>query len=148
MLRIDTAHFGALTLQTEDVFFFPLGLAGFERCRRWVLLTPPGNATVSWLQAVDCPEAALGVVDPRRFVPDYQLRTCRRELHHLDLQSVDEADVLVTVNRTENGLVLDLKAPLVINRKRRVGRQVVANDGLPVRYAVPVAAPESQKKIA
>jgi carbon storage regulator len=61
---------------------------------------------------------------------------------------VDEAHVLVTVNRTDRGLALNLKAPLVINRERRIGRQVVSNDDLPVQYPLEIAEPRTVKKIA
>jgi len=148
MMRIDTAHFGCLSVNVRDVLCFPAGLAGLELRHRWVLLTPPGDTLVRWLQAIDCPKTALGVVDPECFVPDYQLRVCRRELARLELGSMDEVHVLVTLNRTERGLALDLRAPLVINRKRRIGRQVICNDDMPVRYPVEGAALRAVKKTA
>jgi len=147
-MRIETAHFGAMAVRPEDAVCFPLGLAGFERSRRWVLLTPPHNPTVNWLQSVECPKTALAVVEPQRFLPDYQLRANRSELECLELQSLDEAFVVVTVNRTDQGLALDLKAPLVINRQRRLGRQVIASDDLPTRYPLEDTVSRTAKRTA
>jgi flagellar assembly factor FliW len=42
--------------------------------------------------------------------------------------------VLVVVGSDEDGITLNLKAPLVINLRRRLGRQVVHNHDLPLRY--------------
>lgn len=147
-MKIETAHFGGLTVGAQSLLWFPLGLPGFEEKRRWVLLTPPYDATVSWLQSIECPRTALAVVEPRRFLPEYQLRVGRGELESIELQSVDSARVLVTVNRTEQGLALDLKAPLVINPDRRLGRQVISNDDLPVRYSLEGATSRTTKRIA
>ncbi|HLA85647.1 MAG TPA: flagellar assembly protein FliW [Thermoguttaceae bacterium] len=147
-MRIDTAHFGHLTVNTQDALCFPLGLPGLEDCRRWVWLVPPDSPTVSWFQSVERPSAALAVVDPRRFVPDYQLRTYRRELDCLELGSPDEASVLVTLNRTPRGLALNLKAPLVINRVRRLGRQVISNGDWPVQFVLDETPPRTARKIA
>ncbi|HBO42450.1 MAG TPA: hypothetical protein DD670_00625 [Planctomycetaceae bacterium] len=148
MMRIDTAHFGWIDVHTTDVLRFPLGLPGFEQRRRWVLLARRDRDDVSWLQCVDCPGAALAVVDPRRFVPDYQVSLAHRDVACLGLRSLDEAKVLVTMNRTERGLTLDLKAPVVLNLRRRLGRQMISNSDLPVRYALEKASPPRMRKTA
>ena len=135
-MRIDTAHFGNLRVNDDEVVCFPLGLPGLENRRRWVLLTPPCGSEVSWLQSVESPETALAVVHPRQFFPEYQLRTKRQQLDTLDLHYLNDAYVLVTVNQTEQGLTLNLKAPLVINGRRRLGRQVIASGDMPVQYLV------------
>ena len=47
---------------------------------------------------------------------------------------VQDAKVLVIVGKNERSITLNLKAPLVINLDRRLGRQVVANNDYPVQY--------------
>ncbi|MBN1591224.1 MAG: flagellar assembly protein FliW [Pirellulales bacterium] len=148
MMRIDTVRFGCVDVRTQDVIVFPLGIPGLENCRRWVLLTPPDGSTVHWLQCVDQPETALAVVNPRHFLPTYQARMSRRELDCLELRTADETRVLVTVNRTERGLALNLKAPLVINRNRRLGRQMISNSDLPVQYLLEENVAEARRKTA
>ena len=148
MMNIETAHFGCLGVDIEDAIRFPLGLPGLENRCRWVLLTPPGDSAVSWLQSVECPATALAVVDPCRFVADYQLRTPRQGLDDLKLHSLDDARVLVTVNRTQKGLAIDLKAPLVINSRLRIGRQLIANGDMPMRHLLEDVSRQTARKIA
>jgi len=112
---------------------FEPGLIGLRTCRRWVVLADAQNPALGWLQSLDEPEAALGVVSPRRFVPDYQLRVARQDLVPLQLASTRDAQVVVIVSRHAEGLALNLRAPLVINVEGRRGRQVIAKDPLPVR---------------
>jgi flagellar assembly factor FliW len=136
-MDIKTSRFGALQISPSDVLSFEQGLIGLRSCRRWVVLADGQNSALGWLQSLDDPETALGVVSPRRYVADYQLRVARRDLAPLQLASARDAQVVVIVSRHAEGLALNLRAPLVINVEGRRGRQVVAKDPLPVRLILP-----------
>jgi flagellar assembly factor FliW len=133
-MQIITSRFGPLRIDDEDVLDFPAGVYGLEDCRRWVLLADDENPAVCWLQSVERPEVALALASPRRFVPDYQARIARRELAELCASDLKEAELLVVVGRSGEGLTLNLKAPVVIDPERRLGRQVVVNGQFPVSY--------------
>lgn len=139
--RIDTTRFGPVEIEAEDVILFPEGLLGLPSCREWVLLADAENGALAWMQSVERPETALCVVSPRRFVASYRARVARRELEPLELEDARDADVLVVVSRTERSITLNLKAPLVVNLGRRIGRQVVTNGDLPVQYVVASVSP-------
>lgn len=136
-MDIQTSRFGNLQVAPSDVLLFEQGLIGLRHCRRWVILADAQNPALGWLQSLDEPESALGVVSPRRFVPDYQLRVPRQELAPLALANIRDAQVVVVVSRSAEGLSLNLRAPLVINVEGRRGRQVIAKDPLPVRLVLP-----------
>jgi flagellar assembly factor FliW len=133
-MEIHSSRFGTLHLDSDDVLRFPAGLLGLEHCREWVLLDDGQNDAVAWLQSVECPEVALAVVSPRRFVPDYRIRVARPEIEPLDFDDVRSAEVLVIVGRTDRAVTLNLKAPLLVNPARRLGRQVITNGNLPIRH--------------
>ena len=134
VMDINTSRFGPIKVESEDVLHFPAGLLGWEECRDWVLLGDAQNPAVAWLQSVERPKVAVAVVSPRRFVPDYRMRVARAELEPLEVEDLSTIQVLVVVGRSERGLTLNLKAPLLIHLPRRLGRQVVTNGDLPVRY--------------
>lgn len=133
---IVTTRFGPIEFEPEDVIRFPEGILGLPGCRDWLLLADQRNPTVAWLQSVDRPEVALCVVSPRRFVPDYQVRLPRRELEPLELTDLQSAEVLVIVSRTAGYITLNLKAPLIFNLQRGLGRQVVCYGDHPIQYVV------------
>lgn len=135
-MQISTTRFGLVAIQPEDILHFPEGMLGLEGCQRWVLLADSGNDALAWLQSTSRPEIALAVVHPKRFVPDYQLHVARRELEPLELASLAEAEMLAVVNAHGGELTLNLKAPLVINVSRRLGRQVIADGNARVRHEV------------
>jgi len=144
-MKIDTSRFGPVTIEADDVIRFAKGLMGLEDCRDWVLLADTGSDAFAWLQSVDRPEVALVVASPRRFLPDYQLRVTRHELEPLLLDEVKSARILVVVGKTEHSMTLNLKAPLVVNLERRLGRQVIDIGDTPARYELGIAPPTLKK---
>ena len=133
-MEIHTSRFGSLEIEADDVIQFPAGLLGLEACRQWIFLVDRHSEAVAWLQSVDRPEIALPVVSPRRFVPGYQIRVARPELEALDLDGPVGAKVLTILGKTDRTFTLNLKAPLIINVQRNLGRQVVTNGDLPVQF--------------
>jgi flagellar assembly factor FliW len=133
-MRVNTTRFGRLEVEADDVLLFPNGVLGLEDCRHWVLLADAENEALGWLQSISRGEIALAVVSPRRFVPDYQLRVAKSEMSPLALDDLEQAQVLLIVGKNQYGATLNLKAPIVINIDRRLGRQVIANGEQPVQY--------------
>ncbi|HEY2826799.1 MAG TPA: flagellar assembly protein FliW [Pirellulales bacterium] len=146
-MKIDSIRFGSIDIEPDDLLHFPSGLLGLEDCRHWVLLADADNDALGWLQNSSRPEIALAVVCPRRFVPDYQVRVSRGELAPLELTEVREAQVLAIIGKNDAGITLNLKAPLVINLQRRVGRQVITNGDQPLQYQL-VNQPTELRKTA
>ena len=138
-MRINSRHFGPVDIEVDDILLFPSGLIAFEDCRHWVLLADAENPALAWLQSVDREELCLPVVSPRRFAPQYQLRVTRGQLQPLCFSQFDQAYVLAVVSQSDGDFTLDLKAPLVLNLDRKLGRQVITVDEQPV--ALPLAAP-------
>lgn len=133
-MEIQSTRFGRLEIDPQDLLRFPAGLLGLEHCRDWVLLDDGQSDAVAWLQSVERPEVAVAVVSPRRFLPDYRIRVARPEIEPLGLDDPRRAEVLVIVGRTDRAVTLNLKAPLLVNLARRLGRQVITNGDLPIRH--------------
>jgi flagellar assembly factor FliW len=132
-MDVVTSRFGALQAAPADILQFDDGLIGLSHCRRWVVLADAQNPALAWLQNLDDPDVALGVVSPRRFVPDYRFRVAPQDLDGLGIADLREAQVVAIVSRHAEGLAVNLRAPLVINVAQRRGRQVVAKDSWPIR---------------
>lgn len=135
-MKIQTTRFGLVEVLPSDVLDFPQGLIGMESCQKWVLLADAEANSLGWLQSTERPEIALAVVSPRRFVSGYQARVASRDVASLELKDSGAVQVLAVVSKGEEGLTVNLKAPLVINVKSRAGRQVVAKDDHAVQYAL------------
>ncbi len=135
-MQITTTRFGNVEIRAEDILIFPYGLIGFEEHRHWVLLDDVANSAVGWLQSLSHPDIAMGVVSPRRFLPDLQVRTSREQMGCLHLETPDQAFVLSVVSKNNGLFTINLRAPIIINLDRKLGRQVVVNDDLPVQFVL------------
>jgi flagellar assembly factor FliW len=134
--KIETSRFGAVAIEPQEAICFPAGLLGLDGLLDWIFLGDAEQEALGWMQSVDDGGVALPVVSPRRFVPDYQVRLLRRELEPLALDRPESAQVLVIVSKHEGVLTLNLKAPLVVNLERRLGRQVLNGADVSVRHEV------------
>jgi len=147
-MQIATTHFGPVDIEIDDILVFPRGLVAFEDCRHWVLLADEDNPALAWLQSVSRTEVALPVVSPRRFLADYSVHVGRGQLMPLEFSQFDQAYVLAIVSESDGDLTLNLKAPLIINLDRRLGRQVITTDNQPVALPLATTAPTLLRKSA
>jgi flagellar assembly factor FliW len=135
-MKISTTRFGSVHIEADDILLFPAGIVGFEECRHWVILADADNDSVGWLQCVSRADVALPVVSPRRYMPDYHVRVARGQLAPLQLAAMDQAYVLTIVSKDNGRLTLNLRAPLIVNLDRRLGRQIITADEQPTQFEV------------
>ncbi len=115
-----------LTIKSENVIELPSGLLGFERIKKYVLLSTPQEAPFLWLQMLDDPNLAFVVVSPCAVVADYQPEISDEDCDYLGLQSPQDAIVFnIVTTRPDGKATVNLKGPIVINRFTLTGKQVV-----------------------
>ena len=124
MVRFETSRFGALEVAEDKIIRFPAGVLGFPRVKRYVLLDYK-DTDVKWLQAVDDPDVAFIVMEPRLLVQDYAIPLDVTTRQALQLDTEEDLAVLAIV-RVEKGKVLaNLKGPLLFNSRLKIGIQAV-----------------------
>lgn len=118
-------------------FALPQGIIGFPKYRRAELLYLPDHLPFLWMNLRgETPRDIVRfiVIEPGGVVPGYEPELYEVDVQSLVLTSAREAMILniVTLQR-ENPVeaTVNLIGPIVINRRTRVGRQVViANHAL------------------
>lgn len=86
------------------------------------------------LRAVDDPAVRLFVVDPRDVAPDYAPVLSDAQAAQLGLTTAGDAQLLVVARMTEEGVGVNLLAPVVFNRRTGDAAQVILEgQDLPVR---------------
>ena len=136
-MKIDTSRFGTIEIQEDQVFTFPMGILGFAKCKRFVVIDHTEESPFKWLQSLDEGGLAFIITDPLFFRPDYHIKLRRSELAMLE--PVVEEDLVVSVIMTipENpqDMSANLMAPVVFNMGNRQGMQhVLTNSDYPVKY--------------
>ncbi|WP_338825201.1 Flagellar assembly factor FliW [Moorella humiferrea] len=125
---VPTSRFGMVEVDPAEIFIFAQGIPAFEDLRQFFFQPIPDNPAFTWLQAVDDPEVAFLMVDPFLFFPGYEVEI--PDSLQRDLEIKDAADVLVlAVVTVPDGdvrrMTANLVAPVVINKKARLGRQFI-----------------------
>jgi flagellar assembly factor FliW len=117
----------------------PVGLLGFERIKEYQLVTNPDEAPFCWLQASSEPSLAFLVINPFLTLAEYQPDIPDEDARLLGLRQADEALLfnIVTV-RGANRATVNLKGPVVINRRTYEGKQVVLNNAAQYSVAHPL----------
>jgi flagellar assembly factor FliW len=140
-MEILTTRFGPICVEPEDRVEFPRGLVGVPHLRRFVVWNDPQVTSLRWLQSTRDPSWAFALVEPRQLVPTYQVRATPEQLAALQIAESRDIEVYVTLNRTVQSSLVNLQAPILINRRSSLGMQLVLSDTrYPVRYALNYAA--------
>lgn len=126
---------------TEDqVIRFPVGLPGFEKARKFIIMSVPEHQPFHWMECVDEDNnIRFAIINPMAFRPDYQPKIKKDELASLDIK--DPKDLLLYVIVTLRSPLVEstanLMGPLFINIRDRVGKQIIIeNDAYSLRERI------------
>ncbi len=137
-VSLRSQRFGDYDVPADRVLAFAEGLIGFPTARRFALLDAPRpESPFRCLVCLDLPELGFVVCDPVRLWPDYAA-----DVPVLAGSAAGDVAVLaiVTIPHDAREMTANLMAPLAIDSRTRVGRQVVLDIG---RYGTrhPLLAP-------
>lgn len=100
----------------------PLGLAPLAE---FTLDDVDGADGLYSLRAVDNDHVRLFVLDAAVYLPDYSPEISDEQSRAIDLESADDAMVLVVANHGGEGTRLNLLAPIVVNVRTGACTQVI-----------------------
>ncbi|MFW5887269.1 MAG: flagellar assembly protein FliW [Bacteriovoracia bacterium] len=136
-MKIKTSRFGELQVNTNDIITFQDGILGFDNLKKFFVVDPGDSTLILWLQSVDNGDIAFPIIEPKIFKPDYIVKLTSSELSHLELENLNNARIysILTIPQVVTDMSANLKAPIVINRDKRIAKQVVLQDNkLPVQF--------------
>jgi flagellar assembly factor FliW len=120
----------------------PYGLLGFERVHNYVLLTRPEEEPFMWFQMVAETKRAFLVVPPHFVVANYAPDLSELDVAFLELSDPSEAFVLnIVTMRGPGEATVNLKGPIVINRRTLTGKQIIPVNAAEyaIRHPLPLA---------
>jgi flagellar assembly factor FliW len=129
-MRIQTRMFGDIDITADDVIVFPAGIPPFNELREYCLLAREEEPGLCCLQAVRAPDIAFAVLPPAVIIGEYEIDLSDADAAEIQLERVEDAElfVILAVHREPSRVTANLRAPLVINRRRRLGKQVILQE--------------------
>jgi flagellar assembly factor FliW len=104
----------------------PMGILGFEQMKDYLLISNPEEEPFRWLRVKDNPALAFVVIEPFLVSSDYSPDIPQADVEFLGLKAPGDAVLynIVTVHPNQSATI-NLKGPVVINRRTGVGKQVI-----------------------
>lgn len=130
MPKIATKYTGEITVLAEDIITFEQGLPGFVDEKDFVILPFAEQSPFFILQSTTTANVAFVLSDPFPFFQTYDFKLEQTYLEALSIQS--KRDVLIfvilTVRDPFQQTTANLQAPIVINKEKKLGKQIILTD--------------------
>ncbi len=126
-MLLETKYFGETEIVMEKIIRFPSGLPGFNEEQQFVLLDIPGNELVQLLQSVRTPDVSFFITNPHQYFGNYTFQLTDSILEALKIRHEKEIVILsiMTIQQPFSSSTLNLKAPIIMNAKERLGKQLI-----------------------
>ena len=114
---------------TNNKFFMPEGLIGLSDFKHFELIVDPDTLPFVGLRSFNGDEIQIPALEPVNFVQNYKLNIGDEDAETLGLKGEDANPLILNVATIKSfepqKVTLNLAAPILINRRTRVGKQVV-----------------------
>lgn len=138
-MKIETTYIGEVDYSEEDIISFPEGIPGFEDLKKYLLV---GNLSPDfpflWLQSTEVEDISFILTSPFLFKKGYDFVLEKNIVDKLDAKLPSELEIYSTVVVPENSkeTTINLKSPIVINSKKKVGVQAVLDEDFPYKFKI------------
>lgn len=127
---IQSKYHGELTIQPEEILTFPKGIPAFEDEDKFIVLPLQENTPFSILQSLKTPSLGFVIADVFSLFPSYDIELSQSAIEALELDNAKDSILycIMTVKEPFNESTVNLQAPVIINSKKNIAKQVVLNN--------------------
>lgn len=133
-MKIDTARFGAIDIDESMVVAMPEGIPGFSDFNSFVLLpADEDDEHLFWMQSTTDGQTAFLALVPWAYFAEYEPELSDQDQEALAADSAEDLLVLtlLTIAREPAKVTANLLAPVVVNQRANLARQVVLTQDYP-----------------
>ncbi len=130
MVNLSTNRFGNLIIEKENIITFEQGLLGFEELTQFAIIAVEECLPFEWLVSLEDPVVAFPILDPTLLFSDYKPSLTKEDIVLLDIKNEMDVEMfcIVTLGETPKNVTLNLKGPILINMKNKMGKQIVLTE--------------------
>jgi flagellar assembly factor FliW len=115
--------------EKNNKFFMPEGLIGLSDFKDFELIVDPETLPFVVLRSINGDEIQIPAVEPVGLVDNYRLNIGDEDAEILALKGADSNPLILNVATIKSfepqKVTINLAAPILINRRARIGKQVV-----------------------
>lgn len=137
-MKIKTKFLGEVDIEEKEILTFSNGLPGFVEYKKYILLALDQDLPIVLLQSVENESISFVLAFPFAFKPDYAFDLNDADIEELQVDA--QEDILtysiVTLKETLSDSTMNLLAPIVINKEKKLAKQIVLNESTvyPLKY--------------
>lgn len=151
-MKCTSVRFGTFDVADRSILRFQAGILGFPESQRYVVLDHDTEAPFKWLQSLDEPGLAFVILDPAIFSADYHVSVpadILTEMNNGKEEDLALAVILTIPSDDPAQITANLRGPLVMSHKTRLGTQLVLSEEYPTRYPLfPASSPQPSISVA
>ena len=129
-MKFHSSRFGEFEFKQENVIYFPFGIPGFDNMKRYILLTKENIPFFYFLHSIEDENLTFILTNPYFFLKDYSFKLSNEDIYFLEIDDIDKLGKeifvfsIVTIKEKTKKFSLNLKAPVIINLEKKIGKQV------------------------
>ncbi len=136
-MEIMTKFFDKINIDEDNIIEFPQALPGFPEEEKFALLPLNEDSPFIVMQSVNTDKVAFLTIEPGNFIKDYEFEIDDNVVGKMKIY--DDRDVLVlsivTIRDKLENMTVNLAAPLLINLKEKLGKQIILDQSdFPLQY--------------
>ena len=135
-MKVNTTRFGEIEIQEDSIINFPFGIPGFPDLKRFVVIDY--KDPIKWLHSVEDPDIAFIITVPFVLFPEYSFTIKDDVEEFLGIKEASDVLIFAILAVSDNNLMANLKAPVVINISNKKAVQILLEDD---RYSFRVPLP-------
>ncbi|MBI4244079.1 MAG: flagellar assembly protein FliW [Planctomycetes bacterium] len=136
---IDSYRLGKIEVADDQIYNFSEGLVGFPSMARFAFFVHQEWAPFMFLQSLDLASLAFVVAESSRFFPSVNFPLASKDLDCIELNETDVPKIylILTLYKQIELTTANLKGPLILNERRKLGRQIVLlNERYPTKAKI------------
>jgi len=129
-VKLETKYHGIREYEDNEIITFPKGVPGFETLRKFIFFPVEENRVFNILHAVEDEGIGFVVISPFNVLKDYEFVLDEDLTNRLKLENSEDALIFntVTLNSKIENITTNLRAPIIINIKEKLGEQIILNN--------------------
>lgn len=133
---IESASWGSIEVEDDQIFHFNRGIPGFEEEKEFAIL-PYEDSPFSMMQSLSEPSLSFLLADPFLFEPGYEFELPDHDTMELGIKEKVLVRCIVTLQASIKESSINLLAPIVMNPENAVAKQIVLQQsGYQTRHAI------------
>ena len=129
-LNIQTKYHGIREYEERDIIEFHKGLPGFDKLKNFITFPVEDNEVFSILHSVEDESVGFVIASPFSVIDNYEFKLEDDVIEKLKITKNEDVLVvnIVTLSSKLENITMNLRAPIIINIKEKLGEQIILNN--------------------